>query len=127
MQEHMTADEYRAIKKSNPSKYHNRRTEYNGIVYDSAAEAYRAATLDLLIKAGEIKSYRRQPVYTFKCGVRYVSDFEICGKSGETWCEDVKSLGTVTAAFRLKFKLMKDEYPDIPVRVIDKYGNLIGV
>ena len=42
------------------NKYGNRKTEVDGIVFDSAKEARRWAELQLLQRAGEIKHLRRQ-------------------------------------------------------------------
>ena len=41
------------------AKYRNRKTLYRGVLYDSAAEAARAAQLDLLVKAGKIHCWER--------------------------------------------------------------------
>ena len=43
-----------------PSKYHAKKTIYNGVRYDSAKEADFAQTLDLRQRAGEITFWLRQ-------------------------------------------------------------------
>lgn len=45
------------------NKYHNKKVEVNGIVYDSAKEANRHQELLLLEKAGEISDLRCQVEY----------------------------------------------------------------
>src|SRR5208282_4490088 len=67
------------------TKYHSRKTEYAGYVFDSKAEARRYQELLLLEKAGEITDIELQPefvlVYPFTHqgkkyrGVKYRADF----------------------------------------------------
>jgi len=92
------------------SKYGNRRTEIDGIVFASKAEAWRYAELRLRLAAGEIANLRLQPRYPLVVnGVRvctYVADFaytDVLQGGGEV-CEDVK--GVATAAYRIKRALM---------------------
>ena len=47
------------------NKYNAKKTEYNGIKYDSKFEAGVARDLDLMLKAGEIKEWERQ--YRIEC------------------------------------------------------------
>ena len=49
------------------SKYRNIKTEVDGIVFDSKAEARRYAELRLLEKANEISDLRLQ--YPFECKI----------------------------------------------------------
>jgi hypothetical protein len=46
--------------KAKPNKYRAKRTEYNGILYDSKAEAEEAAMLDLDIRKGSVAWWLRQ-------------------------------------------------------------------
>ena len=55
-------------------KYGNRRTEYNGVHYDSKFEASIAEDLDLRKKAGEIKDWERQ--FKIEC-----MPYDVNGKS----------------------------------------------
>ena len=101
------------------SKYGNRRTEVDGIVFDSQAEARRWRELRLLERAGRISGLRRQVPYVFcvhttgtepDCGedkrqMRYVADF-VYFEDGREVVEDVK--GYRTAEY--KRRLMRNVY-----------------
>lgn len=104
-------------------KYGAVRTEYNGVTYDSKAEATRAAELDLLLRAGEVTAWYPKPKpLTLVDGpkrrdrVTWQADFEVHAKSGAAWMEDVK--GVITREFRLKMKLLREKYPQLVVKVI---------
>ena len=93
------------------SKYHNRRTEIDGITFASKREASRYAELKLLQRIGEIVELECQPRYPLTLnGVKlatYVADFRYRRVvSGEIVVEDVKSKPTITDVYRLKKKLM---------------------
>ena len=90
------------------SKYRNIKTEVDGIVFDSKAEARRYMELRLLEKANEISDLRLQ--YPFECTINekkictYRADFDYY--EGDQWViEDVK--GFATPVFRLKKKLVE--------------------
>lgn len=91
------------------SKYRNRKTTVDGLVFDSMAEAKRYGELKLLERAGEIKGLKRQVV--INCVVndrqicKYLADFTYQRSNGEHVAEDVK--GFETALFRLKAKLVE--------------------
>ncbi len=108
-----------------PNKYKNRKTEVNGITFDSAKEANRYKELLLLQRSGTIRNLRLQPQFTLTEGykdaetgesvraLRYIADFsyEICdgnsAESPERWkvvVEDVK--GKKTKEYNIKKKLM---------------------
>src|SRR5687768_11950992 len=77
------------------NKYNARKTEYNDLTYDSGKEAKYAQTLDLMKKAGQIKSWERQvpltveaegkPIFTTKV------DFRVTTKTGGIQWHEVKS------------------------------------
>src|SRR5215475_11708938 len=46
-----------------PNKYRAVPTQYGGVRYDSKAEAERAAQLDLMVRAGEVKFWVRQVTF----------------------------------------------------------------
>ena len=88
---------------------------YNGIVYASKAEAKRAFTLDLELRAGAITSWKRQPV--FELGpdkVIYRADFQVVGVFGSAteWVEEIK--GCETREFKRKMKLYQ-KYGTLPL------------
>jgi hypothetical protein len=95
------------------TKYFNRQTEYNGQVFDSAAEARRAQELDLLKAAGQIGDWiRPSPMTIWQHGqerITYTPDF--CVWSADLtriWYEDVTGgRATQTEAFRMKAKMFR--------------------
>lgn len=97
------------------TKYHNRRTEYNGIGFDSQKELNRYQELLLMERAGCIRQIELQPKYNLvvnghKIGF-YKGDFryeEVA--TGKRITEDVKSPATRTAVYQLKKKLVKALY-----------------
>lgn len=102
----------RMTKRSQPSKYNNRKTFYSGRTYDSKKEAKRAAELDILVRVGEITSWFPQPVFRITHnGVeicKYIADFKVVYPDGRVEYEDVK--GVKTDIYRLKKKLVKAFY-----------------
>ena len=105
------------------SKYHNLKTEVNGIVFDSKREAERYRQLLLMIKVGLIKDLKRQVKYCLiptiegegrkvrQRAVYYIADFTYYEKDGDRWSrvvEDVK--GVKTDVYKLKKKLMLWRY-----------------
>ena len=97
------------------TKYHNRKTTYMGIPFDSQKEKNRYQELLLLERAGAIRSIELQPRYDLivnghKLGF-YRADFryeEVA--TGAVVIEDVKSPATKTAVYQLKKKLVKALY-----------------
>lgn len=102
------------IRVSKPAKYHNRKTEVDGIEFDSAKEANRYIALRTLERAGKIETLRRQvkieiaPSVTLDGRRRpsrhYIADF-VYEKEGETIHEDCK--GMRTDMYRLRRHLVK--------------------
>ena len=121
--ETINSEEYEELlkKREKSSKYRSKRTEYNGVMYDSKKEAERAAQLDNCIKCGIIERWERQvrmPLHApggFVVG-HYVLDFKVYTKD-EAWYEDVKGYQNI-ALWKWKFKHFQAEYPDLPIRII---------
>lgn len=110
-----------------PSKYRSRKTERDGIVFASAAEAHRYGELKLLEASGAISDLVLQPAFElqprFKHGKRtirpiiYLADFSyIEMATGRRITEDVK--GFSTPAFQIKAKLLMYKFPDVELRLI---------
>tara|TARA_R100000781_G_scaffold54064_1_gene35366 strand:+ start:365 stop:676 length:312 start_codon:yes stop_codon:yes gene_type:complete len=89
-------------------KYRNKKTEVDGIIFDSKAEAKRYTELKLLEKANAISDLRLQP--KFDCVINgkkicsYRADFDYY-EYDKYVCEDVK--GFKTPVYRLKKKLVE--------------------
>lgn len=95
-------------------KYHAKKTELDGITFDSKKEANRYAELRLLERSGAIHNLQRQVRYelipaqkkdgkTVERACHYIADF-VYEENGKTVVEDVK--GYRTKEYVLKRKLM---------------------
>lgn len=103
------------------SKYHNIKTEVDGIKFDSKREASRYCELKLLQKGGVISSLKLQPRFLLLDAfedargvkhrkVEYVADFTYF-EDGKEIVEDVK--GMLTDVFKLKVKFFLNQYRHI--------------
>lgn len=111
------------------NKFGAKKTEVNGITFDSGAEAERYQTLKLLEAAREIKALGIQPSFALmgangRAVAAYRADF-IYFEGGRRIVEDVKSIATLTPASKLKLKLFKAQYPDHELRLVDGKGKLV--
>lgn len=103
---------YPVIKLSK-SKYGNKKTEYNGRVYDSKKEAEYAEELDLCrkVRAKQDKVVHVEAQVPYQITVngqkicKYILDFKVTYADGRVEYVDVK--GVKTSVYRLKKKLMK--------------------
>lgn len=93
------------------NKYRNRKTEIDGIVFDSKREAQRYAELQLLQRAGKIRDLSMQvefeliPKQDGERACKYKADFVYhMADTGKMVVEDVK--GKRTREYIIKRKLM---------------------
>ena len=101
------------------NKYGNRKTEVDGIVFDSKHEAMRWIELKYMERVGLIRDLKRQVKFCLvptlegegkkikQRAVYYVADFEYWEKTTDGWkhvVEDAK--GVKTDVYKLKKKLM---------------------
>jgi len=95
------------------SKYHNRKTSYEGITFDSRKEANRYQELLLMQRAGLIRNIELQPRYDLivnsqKIGF-YKADFRYdMVDTGDVVVEDAK--GVRTPVYQIKKRLIKALY-----------------
>lgn len=100
---------------SKPSKYKNKRVEFDGEKFDSKRELARYRELVLLQRAGKISGLRRQVSFDLSPSVviqgkkrpalRYVADFVYLPLASDVVVvEDVK--GRITEGYRIKRHLM---------------------
>lgn len=107
--EKMTAEEFRKrfAGKAKRNKYNARRTEYEGVWYDSRKEAFHAAKLDLMVRAGEVESWEGQhPIPLESNGQdvgKYYIDFRVTMADGSIEYHEVK--GKETPLWKLKWKM----------------------
>lgn len=112
-------------------KYNSRKTEVNGIRFDSRLEADRYIQLLNMEKAGQISQLKLQPEFQISKGwtdprtgekIRsrfYKADFMYCDdRETRIIVEDVK--GMETAEFKLKWDLVRSEYPEFDFRKVRK-------
>jgi len=97
------------------SKFRNIKTEIDGVVFASKAEATRYVYLKNLLRVGEIAELELQPRHNLVVnGIKvcaYIADFRYRRVStGEIITEDVKSKPTRTPEYRIKKKLLKALY-----------------
>lgn len=115
-----------AVECSVPPKYNNRKVEYDGKRFDSAAERDHYIVLRLRQQAGEILNLRCQPKYELQSGLRrrhgggrrainYLPDFDYY-ENGQLVAVDVK--GARTAVFNIKEKLFREKYPDVRLEIV---------
>ena len=97
------------------SKYGNRKTELDGMVFDSRKEAHRWAELKLMERGRLISGLERQvpfeiiPKTDKYRAVKYVADFVYTDeRTGEKVVEDCK--GVKTDVYMLKKKLLYWKY-----------------
>lgn len=115
----------------NYQKFGNKPTVVNGIKFQSRLESDRYQQLLLLEKAGEICDLTLQMEFQIFHGYRdpetgekeksafYVADFVYLDCKARKWiAEDTK--GVETKEFRLKWKLVKQRYPDYTFRILKR-------
>ena len=108
------------------SKYHARKTEVDGIVFDSKKEAEYYCQLKFFLKAGYITQIERQVAYELQPAfrhegraeraIKYLADFRVTYKDGHVEVVDVK--GVRTEAYKLKRKLLLFKHPDMIFREV---------
>lgn len=107
------------------SKYRAKKTEIDGIKFDSKKEAKRYIALRELEKKGNIEKLILQPRFLLQEGFRkngkayrkieYVADF-MYEQDGKLIIEDVK--GMKTDVYKLKQKLFEKRYQDLTIKEI---------
>lgn len=107
------------------TKYRAKKTEIDGIKFDSKKEAKRYIVLKALESKGEIKKLMLQPRFLLQEGFRkngkayrkieYVADF-MYEQDGKLIIEDVK--GIKTDVYKLKQKLFEKRYQDLTIKEI---------
>lgn len=91
------------------SKYGNRKTEVDGILFDSQHEANMYAEMDLEVKAGKYRALLCQVTFLLPGGVAYRADFVTLNTDGTYTVYDAKSAATrKDKVYRLKKRLMKN-------------------
>ena len=113
------------------TKYHSRKVTINRITFASQLEGDRYTQLMLLEKAGEISDLVLQPEFQILRGwvnpetgekIKsrfYIGDFQyLDNATGRIIVEDTK--GIETPEFRLKWSLVKSQYPQFEFRKLTR-------
>lgn len=114
----MNAFQYRKL--LTQSKYHAKRVNVDGTVYDSKKEAKRAAVLEQQEKYGIITNLQKQVTFELQPGyinnqgkkirpITYIADF-VYEKDGKRIVEDTKGYRTDT--YKVKRKIFEYKYPE---------------
>lgn len=111
MTEIITLAEFKKLKPKK-SKYKAKKTEFQGIKFDSLKECARYKNLLILKKAGNVVKIELQPRYDIIvngifCGF-YKADFKVYYSDGRIDVEDVK--GMRTTVYSLKKKIIEALY-----------------
>lgn len=114
--ERMTAAQFRELMKKKPSKYRAKRTEVDGIKFDSQLEANYYCELKMLQRAGEVTDIQLQPRYPLQGGITYVADFLVTYADGRQEIVDCK--GVRTSVYRLKKRLFAEKYPELTIKEV---------
>jgi hypothetical protein len=108
------------------SKYKNRKTKVDGILFDSQKEADYYIDLRYKLEIGMIVGFCRQPEFILQEGtddmqpIRYKADFIVWYKDGTTEVYDVKaSKDFQTDVYKLKKKMFKKRFPNL--ELIERY------
>lgn len=110
------------IKEVKKTKYKNKRTEIDGIKFDSEKEAKYYGTLKLLLKAGKIGLLERQVPFELNPGgshsLKYIADFVYVTETGERVVVDVKSKYTSEMRLFKKEKALMKKVHNINIKEI---------
>lgn len=104
------------------TKYRNVRTEFNGRIYDSKAEALRASQLDAESRATNTR-WTPQPSFALGPDKRYRPDFMVRDYI-DVWCEDVKGYTPRTFG---RIKTLWNKYGICPLKVLRLKGDRFEV
>ena len=110
-------------------KYHNQKTEIDGITFDSKLEANRYSELKILERAGTISGLQLQPEFELippftkngkkYRGMNYVADFTYYdNQEKRVVVEDTK--GFETDVYKLKKKMFEYMYPTLTITEIKR-------
>ena len=119
------------------SKYNNKKTVVDDIVFDSRDESLYYQALKDMKANGLVKDFELQPKYLLQEAfakndkkyrpIYYIADFKVINNDGSFYVVDIK--GMLTTEFKIKMKLFNYKYPDIELRLISrsiKFGNEYG-
>ena len=112
-------NEYLELQKSKitTSKYRNKKTKVDGVVFDSKKESETFAELETLLRAGQIAGYCRQAQFILQKGdierkpITYLADWIIFKIDGTFEIREDK--GFMTEVYRIKKKMFQERFPKL--------------
>jgi len=99
-------------------KFNAVRTEVDNHKFPSKLEANYYKKLKLLQQAGEVIGFFMQVPLHFKCGTTYRMDFLVFYADGT--CKGVETKGILTPDFKIKAKMVEQEYPWFDLEIVKK-------
>lgn len=112
------------------SKFHNKKTIVDGILFDSQMESHYYLYLKELKEQGVVVDFKLQPVFILQEGfykdgkkiqpIKYIADFEVTYNDGHVEIIDVK--GKITEAFKIKRKILLYKYRNVDFKCIREKG-----
>lgn len=112
------------------SKFHNKKTIVDDILFDSQMESHYYLYLKELKEQGVVVDFKLQPVFILQEGfskdgkriqpIKYIADFEVTYNDGHVEIIDVK--GKITEAFRIKRKILLYKYRDVDFKCVREKG-----
>ena len=104
------------FKPAKKHKYGARAVVVRGRKYPSKLEGAFAESLWLAKDAGTVLFWLEQVPFRFKSGIKYSVDFQVFYSDGSVEFIEVK--GRETDRYKLKMRLLADEYPEAEIRVV---------
>lgn len=112
------------------SKFHNKKTIVDDILFDSQMESHYYLYLKELKEQGVVVDFKLQPVFILQEGfskdgkkiqsIEYIADFEVTYNDGHVEIIDVK--GKITEAFRIKRKILLYKYRNVDFKCVREKG-----
>lgn len=112
------------------SKFHNKKTIVDDILFDSQMESHYYLYLKELKEQGVVVDFKLQPVFILQEGfskdgkriqpIKYIADFEVTYNDGHVEIIDVK--GKITEAFRIKRKILLYKYRNVDFKCVREKG-----
>ncbi len=112
------------------SKFHNKKTIIDDILFDSQMESHYYLYLKELKEQGVVVDFKLQPVFILQEGfykdgkkirpIQYIADFEVTYNDGHVEVIDVK--GKLTDTFLIKRKMLLYKYRDIDFKCVKEKG-----
>lgn len=105
---YLQGNDKKVFGEGNRSKYGAKKTNVDGITFDSKKEAEFYCDLKLQTMVGDIDGFCMQPIFILAPNLKYKADFIIFNKNGTFRIVDTK--GFKTKEYIAKKKVLEDKY-----------------